>query len=73
MSSIAEQKKKLKAMSLEELESALLALRKEQFYLRLKRKNEGALEKPHQITMVRKEIARIKTLMTEKTGEAHVN
>jgi large subunit ribosomal protein L29 len=73
MSSIAEQMKKLKAMNMEELKAELFSLRKKQFYLRLKRKNEGALEKPHQITVVRKEIARIKTLMTEKTGEAHVN
>ena len=73
MSSIAEQRKKLKAMNLDELKTALFSLRKKQFYLRLKRKNDGVLEKPHQITMVRKEIARIKTLMTEKTGEAHVN
>ncbi len=43
------------------------------FLLRLKRKNEGALEQPHQLTEARKQIARIKTLMTEKAGETHVN
>ena len=73
MSQLAEQKQKLKAMGLDELKTELLSLRKKQFLLRLKRKNEGTLEQPHQITEARKQIARIKTLMTEKAGEAHVN
>ena len=73
MSKLAEQKKQLKAMSLEELNTELLSLRKKQFLLRLQRKNEGALAQPHQITEARKQIARIKTLMTEKAGETHVN
>jgi large subunit ribosomal protein L29 len=73
MTRVAEQKKKLKTMGLDELNTELLSLRKKQFLLRLKRKNEGALEQPHQITEARKQIARIKTLMTEKAGEAHVN
>ena len=73
MTKIAEQNKKLRAMSLDELNTTLLSLRKKQFLLRLKRKNEGVLEKPHQLTEARKEIARIKTLMTEKAGEADVN
>ncbi|MCH9756880.1 MAG: 50S ribosomal protein L29 [Gammaproteobacteria bacterium] len=73
MSRLADQKQKLKAMGLEELKAELLLLRKQQFLLRLKRKNEGALEQPHQLTEARKQIARIKTLMTEKAGETHVN
>ena len=73
MTRLAEQVKKLKAMSVDELKSELLSLRKTQFLLRLQRKNEGALGQPHQITEARKQIARIKTLMTEKAGEAHVN
>ncbi|MDF1645919.1 MAG: 50S ribosomal protein L29 [Legionellaceae bacterium] len=73
MSRVAEQKQKLKSMSLDELKVELLSLRKTQFLLRLKRKNEGALEQPHQITEARKQIARIKTLMTTKAGEADVN
>ncbi|MDF1678128.1 MAG: 50S ribosomal protein L29 [Legionellaceae bacterium] len=60
-------------MSLDELKAELLTLRKTQFLLRLKRRNEGALEQPHQITDARKKIARIKTLMTKRAGEAHVN
>ena len=73
MSKLAEQKQKLKAMGVDELKTELLLLRKKQFILRLKRKNEGTLEQPHQITEARKQIARIKTLMTEKAGEAHVD
>ncbi|MDX2346055.1 MAG: 50S ribosomal protein L29 [Legionella sp.] len=73
MTRLAEAKNKLKEMGLEELKTELLSLRKRQFLLRLKRKNEGALEQPHQITEARKQIARIKTLMTEKAGETHVD
>ena len=54
MSRLADQKQKLKAMGLEELKAELLLLRKQQFLLRLKRKNEGALEQPHQLTEARK-------------------
>lgn len=73
MSKLAENKEKLRAMSLDELQAELLSLRKQQFMFRLKRKNEGVLEKTHHVTEARKQIARIKTLMTEKVGESHVN
>jgi len=73
MSKLAENRKKLKAMSLDELKTELLSLRKQQFMLRLKRKTEGTLEKTHHVTEIRKQIARIKTLMTENVGESHVN
>lgn len=61
----------LKNMSLSELKSELLSVRKVQFNLRMKAVN-GALEKPHHITEARKTVARIKTLMTEKAGNSHV-
>jgi len=73
MSKLAENKQKLKAMSLDELQTELLSLRKQQFILRLKRKTDGSLEKTHHVTEIRKKIARIKTRMTEKVGESHVN
>ena len=73
MTKLTEEKQMLNAMTRDELQTELLALRKQQFVFRLKRKTEGALEKPHQITEARKKIARIKTLMTEKAGESHVN
>ncbi|MCF6355057.1 MAG: 50S ribosomal protein L29 [Candidatus Polarisedimenticolaceae bacterium] len=53
-----------------ELEEALLELRKEQFSLRMLR-GTGQLTRPSEMRRVRKEIARVKTVMTEqKTGDA---
>lgn len=57
----------LRSMSLNDLQSELLELRKQQFSLRMKR-SSGALDKPHSITIVRKAVARVKTLITEKAG-----
>ncbi len=58
----------LRDLSCDELRNELLSLRKEQFNLRMK-KASGSLEKPHLITMVRKSVARVKTLLTEKAGK----
>lgn len=58
----------LRGLSCDELRNELLSLRKEQFNLRMK-KASGSLEKPHLITMVRKSVARVKTLLTEKAGK----
>ena len=63
--------KELRKLNLEELQAKLLSLRKEQFTLRMKRAN-GALDKTHFVTMVRKAIAKVKTIMTEKAGKSHV-
>ena len=54
-----------------ELNTELLDLRKEQFNLRMQR-GAGQLSKPHLFNTVRKDIARIKTILTEKkqTGKA---
>lgn len=53
-----------------ELEGALLELRKEQFNLRMQQ-GSGQLSRPSEMRRVRKEIARIKTLLNEKSvGEA---
>lgn len=57
----------LKSMTIDELQAELLSLRKDQFTLRLKKAN-GALDKTHLIKEVRKTIARVKTIMTEKGG-----
>jgi len=51
--------------SMEELESTLSDLRKEQFNLRMQ-KGTGQLSRPSEVNRVRKEIARIKTVMNEK-------
>lgn len=58
----------LRDLSTEELQNELLSLRKEQFNLRMK-KASGSLDKTHLITMVRKSVARVKTLLTEKAGK----
>lgn len=57
----------LRSMSIEELQNELLTLRKMQFNQRLK-KATGALDGLHLVKQVRRTIARIKTLMTEKAG-----
>lgn len=61
----------LKKLTNVELESELLTLRKQQFNLRMKRSN-GTLDKPHLVKLVRRAIARIKTIMTENAGKSHV-
>ena len=58
-------------MKFEELQSELLALRKKQFQMRLQ-KSTGSLEKTHPIKEVRRNIARVKTFMTEKAGKGNV-
>lgn len=58
----------LQKMTVDELQTELLSLRKEQFTLRMKKAN-GALDKTHFVTLVRKAIARVKTIMTEKGGK----
>lgn len=61
----------LRLLSESELKDELLSLRKEQFTLRLKKAN-GTLDKPHNTMLVRKAVARVKTIMTEKVGKSHV-
>lgn len=61
-------KSELKNMSIDDLQTELLTLRKDQFTLRMK-KASGALDKTHLIKRVRKTIARVKTIMTEKGGK----
>jgi len=58
----------LKELNVDALQDELLSLRKDQFTLRMKKAN-GSLDKVHHIPLVRKSIARVKTLITQKTGE----
>ena len=53
-------------MSLEELNKELIDLRREQFNLRMQQ-GAGNMPKVHRFGAVRKDIARIKTVLTEKT------
>jgi len=58
----------LREKSVEELNEALVEALKEQFNLRL-RKSTGQLNQSHLLTQNRKDIARIKTVLTQKAGE----
>jgi len=58
----------LRNLTLVELQNELLSLRKKQFELRMK-KASGSLDKTHHITQVRKSVARVKTILTEKAGK----
>jgi large subunit ribosomal protein L29 len=57
----------LRQKSVDELNTQLLELLREQFKLRMQ-KSTGQLTQTHQIQQVRRDIARVKTLLTEKAG-----
>ncbi|MBI1366435.1 MAG: 50S ribosomal protein L29 [Alphaproteobacteria bacterium] len=56
-------------MTEDQLKDKLIQLKKEQFNLRFQRAS-GQLERTARIGEVRKDIARIKTILTEKTRKA---
>lgn len=58
----------LRAKSASELNDMLLELRKEQFSLRMQQ-GTGTLNEPHRLRQVRREIARVKTVMNQSQGE----
>jgi large subunit ribosomal protein L29 len=55
--------KQLKSKTAAELHEQLIELRREQFNLRMQR-GMGQLAKPHELTRVRKDIARVKTVIS---------
>ncbi len=57
----------LRAKNADELNQELVGLRREQFNLRMQR-GAGQLANPMRFNEVRKDIARIKTILTEKAG-----
>ena len=59
----------LRDKSVEDLNSELLALLREQFNLRMQN-STGQLARPHQMKQVRRNIARVKTVLNEKAGKA---
>ncbi len=59
----------LRELTAEELQSRLEQLREEQFNYRMQ-KATGQLGQPHLATAVRKDIARVKTLLAEKAEES---
>jgi large subunit ribosomal protein L29 len=61
----------MRGMDTSKLQGELLRLKKEQFNLRFQQAT-GQLEKASQIRQVRRDIARLKTVMTEKSTKASV-
>ena len=59
----------LKVKTDDQLQQQLLELKREQFNLRFQAAT-NQLEKPSRVTVVRKTIARIKTLQTQRAREA---
>ena len=57
--------KDLRAMSVDELEARLVECNKEQLSLRIQQAT-GQLQNPSAISKVRKEVAQINTLLTER-------
>ena len=58
----------LRTKSVEELNNELVNLLGEQFKLRMQTAT-GPLQQTHQAKQVRRDIARVKTILTEKAGE----
>ena len=59
----------VRAMTPDQLSDALVSLKKEQFNLRFQ-KATGQIEKTHRVDQVRKDIARIKTVLRGKQAQA---
>ncbi len=57
-----------KNKSIDELKTELMALLKEQFNLRIQRGIGQATQQSHLFRKVRRAIARVKTILTEKEG-----
>ena len=59
----------IRGMTPDQLADTLLSLKKEQFNLRFQ-KATGQIEKTHRVDQVRKDIARIKTILRTKQAQA---
>ena len=57
----------LREKSIEDLQKELHGLLREQFNLRMQ-KGTGQLSQPHRVSQVRREIARVKTILSEKAA-----
>ncbi|MCK7459282.1 MULTISPECIES: 50S ribosomal protein L29 [Idiomarina] len=57
----------LKEKTVEQLQEELLGLRREQFNLRMQAAT-GQLNQTHMMKQVRRDIARVKTILNEKAG-----
>jgi large subunit ribosomal protein L29 len=61
--------KEIRDLSVDELRLRKRELRQESFHLRLQQQT-GQLEKPSQLRAIRREVARLETVLTEKTRKA---
>jgi large subunit ribosomal protein L29 len=59
--------KEIKELTKDELVARKRELRQESFHLRLQQQS-GQLEKPSQIRAIRREVARVETVLTQKTA-----
>jgi len=59
----------LRSKSVDELQAQIIELRKQQFKMRMQLAT-GELSKNHQVAVVRREIARVKTVLTELARSA---
>lgn len=59
----------MRSKNADELNKELLGLLREQFNLRMQR-GSGQLARPHQMKVVRRNIARLKTILNENAGKA---
>ena len=66
---ISERKRELRDKSADELKTELAALLKEQFGLRMQKATQQ-LTNNSNIVRVRRDIARVKTLLNQKAGQA---
>ena len=61
--------KEIRDLSPDEINTKLREVRAELLQLRLK-KNTGQVEKPHMLRVLRKDIARLETILTQKKTKA---
>ena len=61
--------KEIRDLSREELKTRKRELKEEIFHLRLQQQG-GQLEKPSQLRVLRREIARVETVLTQKNAES---
>ena len=62
----------IRKMSVEDINKKIVELKQELFELRMKQAT-GNLEKPHMINKLRKDVARLKTVLTELENDGSEN
>ena len=62
----------IREMSIEDINKKIVELKNELFEMRMKQAT-GSLEKPHMINKLRKDVARLKTVLTEKSKNGSEN